>query len=161
MRRARATGLALVLLGLGPAPGCAEDEPVRGQDADFDVRLTLAEAETDARVFARGQPVTLVLAVRNTGEVERTLELPSAQTCEFAVSTAKGESLWRWSHGRMFAQVLTSLRFEPGETKTYRASWDQKDAQGRMAPPGDYRAEAWVVGQPPGTVATPVGFTIE
>ena len=63
--------------------------------------------------------------------------------------TDTGEEIWRWSRGRMFAQVLTELRFEPGESKRFEVQWDQRRADGTPAAAGHYQA----TGQIPTTLA--------
>ena len=107
----------------------------------FEARLELEAADGAARTtFAVGQPVVLALRVRNTSEAARSLELPSAQLYDFAVF-ADGREVWRWSRGRMFAQMLTQLRFEPGEEKVWRETLGPTAGADTPLSPGRYRAE--------------------
>lgn len=46
--------------------------------------------------------------------------------------------VWRWSQGVAFPAVVTTLTLQPGESKTYTATWDQKDLLGQPVAAGDY-----------------------
>ena len=75
--------------------------------------------------------VALSLTVENEGTEPVELPFRTAQRADF-VAYRDGEEVWRWSDGRMFAQVLGEERLNPGETLTVDATWD--------APPsGEYR----------------------
>jgi hypothetical protein len=122
-------------------PGGPREAAASEAAPPFEARLELEAADSAARTtFAVGQPVVLVLRVRNTSEAARTLELPSAQPYDFAVF-AEGGEVWRWSRGRMFAQMLTELRFEPGEEKVWREKLGPSAGAATPLSPGRYRAE--------------------
>lgn len=53
---------------------------------------------------------------------------------DFAV-LEEGTEVWRWSDGRMFAQVIGHERLEPGESATFDAEWPDPS-------PGEYTAVA-------------------
>lgn len=78
--------------------------------------------------------VTFTYTVENTGVDPVELDFRSAQTHDVAVLDG-GSEVWRWSDGRMFAQMLQRETLDPGDSETYRATWD--DPQ-----PGDYEAVA-------------------
>jgi hypothetical protein len=99
-------------------------------------------AEVDA--VARGEPVMLRLMLRNLGGAGRRLQCPSARTHDVRIVAPDGREIWRWSRGRMFAQVLTDIVLGPGESREFRVSWDQRTSEGVAAPPGGYQAEAWI-----------------
>lgn len=73
-----------------------------------------AQVEDDRVVF--------VLTVTNEGEESATLSFRDACTADFAVRDGE-EERWRWSQGRMFAQVLQSEELAPGESVTYEGEW--------------------------------------
>jgi hypothetical protein len=107
--------------------------------APFEARLEVEAPDGARRTrFAAGEPLVLALLVRNRSGAPRTLELPSAQIYDFAL-LADGREVWRWSGGRMFAQALSELRFEPGEVKVWRETYDPAAGAARLAP-GRYRA---------------------
>lgn len=83
--------------------------------------------------------VVLEIHITNVASSPITLEFPSSQRYDFAVSTAEGESVWRWSAARSFAQVLGSEELQPGESRRYSETW-VGSGEGR-----DYVATGWVV----------------
>ena len=86
-----------------------------------------------------GQPVVLALRVRNTSEAARSLELPSAQLYDFAVF-ADDRERWRWSGGRMFAQMLADSASSRARRRSARALGPTAGAAAPLSP-GRYRAE--------------------
>ncbi len=85
----------------------------------------------------QGEPVPLLLTVRNVGNepVHLEIALPEA---DFAVLTEEGEEVWRWSHGKAFPEVMQMITLQPGEARTYREVWRQVDNDGRPVPAGNY-----------------------
>jgi hypothetical protein len=129
------------LLALAAPCGGAGSE--RAAAAGLELRLEIQDASgIGAQRFAAGESVGLVLAVRNTGDLPRRLEFPTARTHDFAVADAGGSEVWRWSRGRRFAQALTQIELGPGESRRFEAAWDQRDAAGAAAPPGSYHVVA-------------------
>lgn len=76
--------------------------------------------------------VTVVFTVTNTGSEPIEAQFPTPCKADFAVER-DGEELWRFTEGRMFAQVLSSERFEPGEPVCYDIEWPDPE-------PGSYTA---------------------
>ncbi|HSK20736.1 MAG TPA: BsuPI-related putative proteinase inhibitor [Longimicrobiales bacterium] len=83
--------------------------------------------------------VVLEIHITNVASSPITLEFPSSQRYDFAVSTAEGESVWRWSAARSFMQVLGSEELQPGESRRYSETW-VGSGEGR-----EYVATGWVV----------------
>ncbi|MFC6766695.1 BsuPI-related putative proteinase inhibitor [Natrinema soli] len=90
---------------------------------------TLETAGDDAR-----DAVLFVFTVTNAGGETVELEFTDACTAEFVLA-ADGEEIWRFTDGRVFAQVLSLDSLAPGESATYEAEWS--DPQ-----PGAYTAIA-------------------
>lgn len=67
--------------------------------------------------------VQFTFTVTNEGDDSIELSFSDALEADFAVRD-DGEEVWRFSDGRMFAQVLGSETIDPGETATYEAVWD-------------------------------------
>jgi hypothetical protein len=138
--------LVLLLAGAAPEPGCAESGS-GDEEVGVEVRLTLEREEgVEAHSFAPGEPLGLVLTLRNPGAAPWRRSLPTAQTHDFAVVGSDGRELWRWSAGRMFAQMLGELVLAPGEVRSFRARWSPAP----LPAPGSYRARGWIVGDGPG-----------
>jgi hypothetical protein len=142
------------------ALGCVRgEETVPGPD--FETRLTLKDAAgKKASAFRSSETITLVVTIRNRSDAARTLTLPTSQTHDCIVYAGKGEEVWRWSAGRMFAQVMTETAFASGESRSFTATWDQTDRKGAPLPPGDYRAVGLVPAGVPGVRSDPVTFAI-
>lgn len=71
--------------------------------------------------------VDFAFTVRNEGETPVELSFSDAAKAEFVVYE-DGEERWRFTEGRMFAQLLSRARLEPGDATTYRGNWDDPDA---------------------------------
>lgn len=68
-----------------------------------------------------GEEVAFALSVHNAGDDAVTLSFSDSQRVDFVVRD-DGE-LWRFSEGRMFAQMLDTETVEPDGTVTYRGAW--------------------------------------
>ncbi|WP_224336436.1 BsuPI-related putative proteinase inhibitor [Haloprofundus halobius] len=78
--------------------------------------------------------VEFELTVENRGDERVTLSFRDARRAEFVVTdTGGGGEVWRWSDGRMFAQMLGSETLDPGEATTFESVWDDSE-------PGEYVA---------------------
>ena len=97
-------------------------------------------------IFLQGTPVDVSLTVRNTGTAAVTWSFATAQRFDVILYDDECREIWRWSHGRMFAQALGSLTIAPGAIVTYRIRWDQRDARGRQVRPGAYEARVVFLG---------------
>ena len=78
--------------------------------------------------------VQFTFTVTNESDDPVDLSFPDALEADFAVRD-DGKEVWRFSDGRMFAQMLGSETIDPGGTATYEAAWDDPD-------PGSYTAVA-------------------
>ena len=85
-------------------------------------------------VTASSDSVTFSYTVTNDGDDPVELSFSDAQTHDVAVLDG-GSEVWRWSDGRMFAQMLQSETLDSGESVTYEIEWSSPS-------PGDYEAVA-------------------
>lgn len=99
-----------------------------------DLQISLS---TDEQTYIPGQSVHLALTLTNPKDTDLTLSFRSSHQYDFMIKR-RDQEVWRWSHGRMFAQVLTQLVLAPHETRTFRATWDQKDRDGKQVPSDSY-----------------------
>jgi len=132
MRIALVAGLMMVVAA-GALAGPAARLEVQG------VELVLS---TDKEAYSPGEPVEVELAVRNPRSNPVTFQFADSQRYDFLVLREDGRLVWRWSHDKVFAQVLGTLTLEPGQELRYRARWAQVDQEGRRVPAGRY----WVLG---------------
>jgi hypothetical protein len=69
-----------------------------------------------------GDSVAFVLQATNTTAAPLAVQFPSGQSYDFSVEDA-GRTVWRWSDGMMFTQMVRNETLAPGETRTYREVW--------------------------------------
>lgn len=74
-----------------------------------------------------GQPVSFTFTVTNTGNDSVSLQFRDSCRADFAVYE-DDEEYWRWSEGRMFAQVLQETSLAPGERETFEATWEDPES---------------------------------
>ncbi|MFC7155337.1 BsuPI-related putative proteinase inhibitor [Halomarina halobia] len=74
--------------------------------------------------------VTFAFTVENTGDEPVSLTFADAARADFVV-----DERWRWSDGRLFAQVLGEETLAPGESRTYEGAWSDPE-------PGTHEARA-------------------
>ncbi|OIB57016.1 BsuPI-related putative proteinase inhibitor [Natrialba sp. SSL1] len=68
--------------------------------------------------------VALAFTVRNEGTETATLRFSDACKAEFVVQD-EGREVWRYTDGRMFAQMLSADELDPDEEATYEAEWEE------------------------------------
>ncbi|PSP76296.1 hypothetical protein BRC86_01430 [Halobacteriales archaeon QS_3_64_16] len=108
----------------------------------------------DLETMVENEGVHFLLEVTNDGNSPAELTFRDAGKADFAVyengserdpnceGEDEREERWRWSEGRMFAQVLQTDRLEPGASSRYEGRWESPD-------PGTYfawatlRAQDW------------------
>ena len=78
--------------------------------------------------------VQFTFTVRNDGDEPVDLQFADALEADFAVRDGERE-VWRFSEGRMFAQMIGSESIPPDGTATYEASWEDSES-------GEYAAVA-------------------
>ncbi len=78
--------------------------------------------------------VEFAFAVTNAGDDPVDLQFSDACRADVAVED-DGQEVWRFSEGRMFAQMIVEETLAPGETETYTMAWEDPA-------PGDYEAAA-------------------
>jgi hypothetical protein len=120
----RSVLLALVgVLVVGCAPYAPPDP---GKEGD----LQMGDLASSLEVGIAADEVRLVFHVTNTSGAPVEFTFPTSQRYDFIVETVEGAPVWRWSEDRMFAQMMTVARLEPGETWTMEAAWPGGDRTG-------------------------------
>jgi len=124
--------LLLVSPLMTKAPAAAE--------AEVKSRLSLC-LTTDKTIYAPGETIRMTLVVANHTPDEVILRFRNAQRFDFLIDQER-KPIWRWSKGRMFAQVLGEERLRPGESMTFFAKFDEK------LQPGKYHITGMIVADP-------------
>lgn len=81
-----------------------------------------------------GDAVTFTFTVTNTGPDAVELQFADAAEADVAV-TDEGREVWRYTEGRMFAQVVSEKRLAADEAETYEFEWSDPES-------GEYAAVA-------------------
>lgn len=149
----------LLWLALATSGAAGGDENVAA--SDFETRLVLKNtAGKESSELRDRKPITFALTIRNRSNAARTLTLPSSQTHDCIVYSAKKQEVWRWSAGRLFTQAITELSLAPGESRSFTSTWNLTDRKGAPLPAGDYQVVGLVPGRAPGLRSGPVAFTL-
>ena len=61
---------------------------------------------TDKMSYSVGELIKMTLKVFNYTEEDIIFKFNSAQRYDFIIEDEEGDEIWRWSEGRMFAQML-------------------------------------------------------
>ncbi|HEY0635294.1 MAG TPA: BsuPI-related putative proteinase inhibitor, partial [Gammaproteobacteria bacterium] len=116
--------------------------------SDFQVTLkTTDELGQASTSFGQGEPINIVLTIKNISAVHKTLSFNDGKLYDFALQNESGVEVWRWSNGYGFTQALTSYTIAPGETVTFTGQWDQRLSEsGPLLAPGNYTLQADDIG---------------
>lgn len=112
--------------------------PVKSQineEQDFVLGIKL-----DKTSYSLGESMTIVLTITNITNSYKELTFHNAQVYNYIVCK-EGKIIYNWALGRMFADVITTLKFSPNETKSYLEKWNMKDNAGNTVKEGVYKIE--------------------
>lgn len=118
-----------------------------GDDPSFVTELTLQDINgqiTDS--FDRDESIEMVLTVRNRLDSEVSVDFDTTRTSDFVVVRENTDNIvWQASDDDPISTTPTTLNFLPGETKSFRASWNQLGADGNRVRTGSYEARGVLV----------------
>lgn len=117
MKLGAAIGL-LCVLACGGNRGAEIDPADAASEGDDTPALA-----SSVGVEVRSDSVRIVLHVTNPTNQPVVLEFSSGQRYDFAVRTAAGADVWRWSADKSFLQALGSETIPPGGTLDYAEVW--------------------------------------
>lgn len=131
--------VAVVWTFTAGATSCSSDS-MGGPTFVTDLVIRNAAGAVDNQ-FARGEPVTFELSVRNRTRQEAVLQFSTGHQFDFVVLDDGTRNVrWKWSHGKAFLTVATEIEFAAGETKLFQVTWDQRDNDTQQVPAGEYEA---------------------
>lgn len=99
----------------------------------FQIKLTASK-----KSFSRGEKIDFELAVENVTHRSVTVTYPSAQTHDIEIRNQLGDTVWRWSEGRLFAQVIMEKNIPAGGRLVFKAPWPRQNNADRQVKPGRY-----------------------
>lgn len=89
--------------------------PLEGIHANF---------TTDKLIYRVGTRLMVKYTITNLSDKPLVLDFPSAQQFDWTIVDISGKTIYRWSKGRAFAQVLTHLTIPVGASDGFESSWD-------------------------------------
>ena len=141
-----AAGLSLIAVALLGASQCQKtsNNGVGPNGALFVTTLAVEDANGNvASSFTPGQQIQFVLSVRNRSTSSQTVTFNTSQQFNFAVfESGSATEVWTWSLGQVFGQTLTTLTWQPDETKTFTVTWSQVNDSNQLVSPGNYEGMA-------------------
>ena len=81
--------------------------------------------------------IRFTLVIQNISNEPVTLCFTSSKKYDFVISQS-GSEIWRWSSGRMFAQVMLDQVIDSGKRIRFTEVWNYKGLSGRRLPAGEY-----------------------
>lgn len=117
------------------------------------------DVRTPQSWYPAGENVPIIYTIKNIGSAPITYRFTSGKQFDIWV-TYNGNEVYRLSDGMMYSQAFTNITLDPGESKVFRATWNQKDKINRAVESGSYTIHAQLnsVGAPPNEVSS--RFTI-
>jgi len=102
----------------------------------------------------------IVMVVLNTSDKLLPFRFNSGQTYDFIVQDeATSREVWRWSHDNFFTQVQRTDSIRASGRWQFEVTWNRKDNDDKVVPPGRYRVVG-IVTSLPRVQAAPVDFDL-
>ncbi len=115
--------------------------------------------KTEEARYDIGQQVQFTYAIRNRSDKPIIYTFPNSKHFDLWIERG-GKEIYRLSTGKMYAQMITTLTLQPGETKSFQVTWNQKDNDGETVGPGVYTAYAQLTPMRDAPPATSTKFEI-
>jgi len=82
---------------------------------------------TDKMSYSVGEPIKMTINIFNYTEEDIVFHFNISQRYDFIIEDKKGNEIWRWSEGKMFAQMLGEEILGPRNPEvTYTAEYRNK-----------------------------------
>ena len=102
-----------------------------------------------------------VFTVINTSDKLLPFNFKSGQTYDFeVVDSSTGQEVWRWSRRMFFSQVVRQEAIRGNRNWVFEVTWNHRDNDLNVVPPGKYKVVATLVTQPP-IESDPVTFEVQ
>lgn len=120
------------------AAGCGDEQTSRG---DFTASVTIVDGHNEeTRTFAVGEPVTFVVAVRNTTDQLQTISAEGSPATFQVFRSDTGELLWDSSVGSGLLESATLM--SPRSTVRFSDVWSQTDNDRHSVGRGSFTVHA-------------------
>ena len=119
-----------------------------------------ARLEVPGRVQTGGA-VRILLSLRNTSDQSVDLYLRGREiTFDVIIENARGDVIWQRLEDAIVPAILQIRTLTPGEMLASSTTWDQRDSNGVLAPPGEYAVRALLLTESESVAAGPVALVI-
>ena len=75
---------------------------------------------TDRQTYTTRDVIEVTLELRNTSDQPLVLDFSTGQRYDFAILSTPADTVWSWSEGRMFMQMLGQETVQPNQVLVYR-----------------------------------------
>ncbi len=97
---------------------------------------------TDKMSYSVGEPIKMTLKIFNYTEEDIAFHFDTSQRYDFIIEDEEGNEVWRWSEGRMFAQMLGEENLGPNNPEvTYTTEYKDKLSPGYYKVTGIFVAQ--------------------
>ncbi len=111
-----------------------------GENENFSISV-----KTDKAYYKSDEPVKITFTVKNNGNSPIKFTFDTAQLYDFSiVNYGWGKLVYRWSKGKMFAQVITHIEIPANGEKVFTFMWDQNSNTGQSVAVGSYMVNFWL-----------------
>ncbi|WP_299092672.1 BsuPI-related putative proteinase inhibitor [uncultured Metabacillus sp.] len=149
-----AFGMMLLLL-LGCANGNENPANTIVEEGAEDVEKKELDFEVDVNPFS--DQVEFLLTITNHTTETKKLEFSTSQKYEIIVRDANQQEVYRYSQGKMFAQVMEYALIKPEESMKWNEAWN---FTGQGIKPGEYEAEITILARNEEKLVEKVSFQI-
>jgi len=129
--------ITLVFSCLGLWFGIHGNSASEGRNMNYGISMS-----TDKMSYSVGEPIKMTLKVFNYTEEDIVFHFNTAQRYDFIIEDEEGSKIWRWSEGRMFAQMLGEEILEPTNPEIIYTT----EYKGKLSP-GYYKVTGILVPQ--------------
>lgn len=103
--------------------------------------------------------MTVRITLRNTTDQPVRLAFPTSQRYDLEIEDAKGNTVWRWSDGKVFLMIYGEEQFGPGERNYFEVVPLARRDGGPLAE-GRYVLRAWLATEKPRAWSASVEFEV-
>jgi len=79
----------------------------------------IVSVSADKQTYAPGDAIELTLELRNDSDNPLVLDFTTGQRYDFAILRTQEDTVWSWSKGRFFTQVLGQETVQPDQALLY------------------------------------------
>lgn len=91
----------------------------------------------DKSSYELEESVTITYGILNRGNTPLVYTFSTSKQYDAWVMRGSTE-IWRLSKGKYYAQIITNLTLQPGQSRNFEVKWDQRDNSGKQVGPGTY-----------------------